>query len=169
MAGDGLSGTRGPPGLGFVFTDGAAGSEIFSGWQSMLGTSDSDELIRVAIVEGQRPGDSPGYTVHVSLDFDRATALAMEGAAAGAPVDLDVRALEGDVAKRFPQRDPRPLDDFKHRFAAEGVCALVPVAFQDGQLTPFYPLAIFKRVLQLRQIEDIVDAEDPDFPLTQRE
>src|SRR5215468_1093355 len=41
----------GPPGLGIVFRDAAAGVEIFERWLTELGPEDSDELIRVTITE----------------------------------------------------------------------------------------------------------------------
>jgi hypothetical protein len=40
-------------------------------WNVAFGPVDTDEQIRVAIIEGDIPGKRPGYTVHISPDLDR--------------------------------------------------------------------------------------------------
>jgi len=55
-----------PPCLGLVFENADAGRQIFKGLIKRLGKEDTYEELRIAIIEGELPGDPTGYTVHIS-------------------------------------------------------------------------------------------------------
>src|SRR5262249_5028776 len=57
-----------PPCLGLVFLDEKLGREIFKHWRQRLGDEDSYDELRVAIIEGDIPGEAPGYSVHISSE-----------------------------------------------------------------------------------------------------
>src|SRR5438874_12779960 len=67
-----------PPGLAIAFLDEAHGRRIFQHWRERLGLVDVHEELRVAIIEGDIPGEAPGYTVHLASEpfasLDRARA-----------------------------------------------------------------------------------------------
>src|SRR5450432_3844756 len=69
------------PVLGIVFTDIAAGREIFENWTKRLGNVDQHEELRISIVEGEILGEGPGYSVHISSDPSRL----MDAGEAGSP------------------------------------------------------------------------------------
>jgi hypothetical protein len=153
----------GPPGLGFAFQDAASGIAIFKRWRGVLGPRDEDELLRVCVVEGDIPGQSPGYTIHLSVDF--AAAVEKLQRTGGDGIDLDLRALTGDVAKRMPTAKASTLQAFKARVADAGEYALTPVVRDASGFAPLYEHQLIKRRLVLRQAGEIVAADDPDYPL----
>src|SRR6266571_2549572 len=58
------------PCLGLAFRDRDAATRIFSAWRKRFGDVDTYEEIRVAIIEGDLPNETPGYTVHVSPNVE---------------------------------------------------------------------------------------------------
>jgi hypothetical protein len=150
-----------PVGLGFVFNgDLEAAAAIFEGWRGAVGARDEYGILRGSIVEGDRGGR--GYFVHASVDLVVATERAIE---TGEVIDLDMRALSGDVARWFPQRDPAPLETFKNRYRNEGQCQLVPVLLSDGGIDPRYELGVLSSAVKLRTLAEVTDPKDPDYPL----
>lgn len=136
----------GPPGLGIVFDDAAAGVAIFEDWLAELGAEDRDELIRVAIVEGDVAGQPPGYSVVIEVDVD-----SISDALAASDLDgVDLEA-EGLGSVRWRMRTPPggspELAAWKRRFAAAGRYALVPVIDDGDGLEPAYELQLVKRKL----------------------
>lgn len=141
-----LAPAEGPPGLGIVFDDAAAGVEIFERWIAELGPEDRDELIRVTITEGDVAGQPPGYTVAIEVDVDSISEALVRRALDG--VDLEA---EGLGAVRWRMRTPPGgsphLAAWKRRFAETGRYALVPMLDDDGGLAPVYELQLVKRKL----------------------
>lgn len=65
-----------PPFMALAFVNGEAGQQIFRGLRDITGPIDTFELIRVAIIEGDIPGEDPGYTVHIGPNLDGIVAAA---------------------------------------------------------------------------------------------
>jgi hypothetical protein len=154
---------KGPPGLGFIFQDAEAGTRIFTRLRDLLGPRDEDELLRVSIVEGDIPNQSPGYTVHVSVDFRAAVEKLKQSG--DDQVDLDMRALTGDVAKRMQTTNTSTLQAFKALYADAGEYSLTPVVREAGGFAPLYEHQVIKRNLLLRQAGEIGGSDDPDHPI----
>ena len=57
-----------PPALGLGFVNEDAARQIFRQWLEWVGPRDEREELRVSIIEGDIPGQGPGYSVHVGLD-----------------------------------------------------------------------------------------------------
>ncbi len=57
-----------PPGLGLLFENQAAGTEIFAGWKRRLGSIDEHNQLRVTIVEGSIVGAAPGYNIRIGTN-----------------------------------------------------------------------------------------------------
>lgn len=136
----------GPPGLGIVFDDAAAGAAIFEDWLAELGDEDRDELIRVAIVEGDVPGQPPGYSIVIEVDVDSISDALVARDLDG--VDLESEGL-GSVRWRMrtPPGGSPALAAWKRRFADAGRYALVPVIDDGDGLEPAYELGLVKRKL----------------------
>ncbi len=148
-----------PPGLGFIFQDAAAASSIFDGWRRDLGPRDENELLRVSIIEGQRPGKPPGYVVTMMPNVE---ALAAQAARAGG-LSLDMRAF-GVWAKSMntpPEGSPH-LAAWKQLYAQRGEYAIVPVLMTGGGPDPRYEQQLVKRQIHLRNVRDLVGPNDPD-------
>ncbi len=59
-----------PPILGLGFLNENPARQIFEEWHKRYGDRDAFEELRVSIVEGEIKGEQPGYTVHISVDFE---------------------------------------------------------------------------------------------------
>jgi len=104
------------PGMTLLFGSEKAGHLIFSGGHLKIGAADTEECIRVAIIEGDVPGQKPGYFVHIG---------AMH------------------------------LPNFKRDFRRLGHYWLMPGFFRRGNPEAEWELAILKRKLALRTVEEI--------------
>ncbi|QNN24721.1 hypothetical protein HED60_21405 [Planctomycetales bacterium ZRK34] len=145
-----------PPVLGLVFADGRKGIEIFRTWTDAVGNVDENDDLRVAIIEGDMPGQTAGYTVRLSpslneyLDED----------------DTD-RRFVGRVVRMHPQfgnpEAPDMLARFKQEYQRHGEFMLPPVVQRDdGELYMDVHHGIIKRELVLRHVSDISD-DEPDM------
>jgi hypothetical protein len=144
------------PTLGLVFRDRDTATAIFTGWQHMIGKTDTDELLRIAIIEGTLPGQAPGYTVHIGLDVAVAEQrLRDAGISLAAPLDdrdqASCRMLGtgGTALRRFAEaydRDRRYL--------------LAPAVLDGTTGIEFMPhLVIAKHRLAFRRVGLIADAD----------
>jgi len=152
-----------PPGLGFVFQDAGAGSSIFQRWRELLGERDVDELIRVSIVEGDIPGQSPGYSVHLCVD-PQGVMERLERSD-DVEVDLDMRALSGHAARRMQTTNTETLQVFKDLYYEREQYSLVAVVRDASGFAPLYETQVLKKQLLLRRADQITDPKDPDSPL----
>jgi hypothetical protein len=156
-----LAPANGPPGLGFVFQDGEAGAAIFDAWRRAFGPRDENEVVRVAIIEGDIPNKPPGYTVTVGPDHEEIVrrAAAVDG------LSIDVTGL-GSWGRRMntaPGGSPH-LRSFKEMYAQRREYALVPVVMAGGGVEPLYDKQLLKRKLLLRDWRQI-GPDDPDAPV----
>ncbi|WP_159087020.1 SEFIR domain-containing protein [Loktanella sp. Alg231-35] len=58
------------PYLGIGFSNPDAGLKIFEGWSERFGDNNSDEELRISIIEGPIQGQEAGYTVHIGTELD---------------------------------------------------------------------------------------------------
>jgi hypothetical protein len=157
-----LTPKTGPPGLGLIFPGAAAGLAIFDGWRRDLGDHDQDELLRVAIIEGELPGKGPGYTLTIGLDLKGIAARLADHALDG--LSADVTAL-GVVRRRMntPPGGSPHLHHWKPLYAAAGEYALVPLVNGPDGWEPHYEKMLRKKKLLFRRADEI-HAGDPDAP-----
>lgn len=145
-----------------LFTDPDAARAIFSGWRQVLGDVDHQELLRVAIIEGDVPSLAPGYAAHLGLDLDSARRYL----AGATEVAFDV--TDSDAWHRFPNPGSPHLRAFKQAYARVGRYFLMP-AFLAAGGADFQPeLAIGKTRLAFRQVADVKRSGDPDSALWQQ-
>lgn len=149
------------PGLAFLYTNGTAGAEIFQGLRAKLGSTDEREALRISIVEGDLPGEDPGYTVLVGPNFE---VLAEQAVAAGA----GPRGYAGALS-RMLRLNPDPASQglalFKEAVRRHGGYFILPATFgrpgDMSSVTTAPGLAITKREIHFRDVSDLKPG-DPD-------
>ena len=140
-----------PPCLGIAFEDGAAGKEVFRQLRAAVGDDDVLDELRLSIIEGDIPGQQPGYSVHV-LSEPVNTAKRMHRAPVVGPFN---------VASKVHRMNPHPgspyLGRFKQDFSREGRYLLIPATFDKSteSASPHVEFAIGKHHVHFRQASDI--------------
>lgn len=154
------------PTLGLVFRNWDVAAAIFTGWQHALGPTDTEDVVRVAIIERSRtaPHGGPDYHVHLSLD-------------PGVVVETRRVVTEKEQAATVPGRydawlsvrGPTPLARFKDAYQRARRYLLVPGAIDRAtRIELMSHLSIAKQRLVLRQAGDIAAVNDPDSGLGSR-
>jgi hypothetical protein len=153
-----------PPVLGLVFDNRAAAEDLFLRWVEEHGNADPLDELRVSVIEGDIPGQAPGYTLHLCPDPDglRARATA-DGVALDETTPL---AFAGRANRMHPIPGVPPmLPRFKEQYEKHGEYLLAPVTRRDdGQLWFDVELGIVKRKICFRTAAEVPDG-DLDAPL----
>jgi hypothetical protein len=148
--------------VALVYQDRDAAAEIFRDWHEHIGPVDINELIRLAVVEGDIPGKSPGYTVHISPNVERL--LATRDPATKAPVEFFTRL------QRMPNPTSPHLARFKQDVAEEPRYLLMAAALTGPESFALNPIhAIEKTRIVFRQARDIQAQHDVDSIVLARE
>jgi hypothetical protein len=142
------------PILGLLFSNAAAGRTIFENWHKRYGESDAYEELRISIVEGDIPGEEPGYSVHIGADLENSV---KRFKAAGLQVDRDSDQfmMISRLHRMHPVPGSRYLAMFKEAYRLYKTYFLVPVEIKDGKLHPIFDLRIHKGTIHFRTVEDI--------------
>lgn len=157
-----------PPVMGIVFSNAEKGRELFRGLIEEFGNADEAEELRVSIIEGDVPGQRPGYSVHIGPDPDALRAL---GTFEDVIVDHTTLLMLGQLNRMYPiPGQPNLLQRFKLEFAKHKEFLLAPVTRRaDGQLWVDVELGIIKKSIHFRDLADInegdVDAAALALPL----
>lgn len=137
-----------PPFFGLVFGDREGGQKIFDGLRALTGEADERELIRVAIIEGDIPGEPPGYTVTICTNPDLISG----------PYLAVVRGH-----RMNPDPRSQNLTMFKRSYAKwQRYFLLNAVLSPDGQLTFDFDRMIGKTMIAFRHVSEIVEPDDID-------
>lgn len=144
-----------PPVIGIAYLNKDPAEKIFEQWRRRYGKRDIFEELRISIIEGDVPGEPPGYTVHIGIDFENVLKRYRD-----AGLSVEDGSFLGSVS-RLNRMTPPPgspnLPRFKEAFRKHGEYLLVPATCNpDGSNLQFAPvLAIQKRVLYLRNTVEI--------------
>jgi hypothetical protein len=155
-----------PPIMGLIFADAEAARELFRVWTDAKGHGDELDELRVAIVEGDVPGQAPGYSVHLCPDPE---AIAISAMAFGKSLP-DKLEYTGQIRRMHPQHgnDPTMMPTFKREYQKHGKYLLCPVTQRDDDQFWFdVESGIEKTTLHLRRAEDITNPSDIDYPVVQ--
>lgn len=128
---------KAPPVMGLVFADPEKGLKLFGAWTDDWGNVDEDDVIRLAVVEGEIPGQMPGYSIHIYADS--------QGAG------------PGQTQRLHPSPETEPmLGQFKAQYLLHGEFLLCPVIQKDcGQLWFNANAGIIKHQITFRNADDI--------------
>ena len=141
------------PWLGLRFTNRQAAEEIFRNWRTRLGNVDVSETLRVSIIEGHRPRQAPGYSVHISTNAD----VVMRRAERAGLFVLGGDARQGvsRVNRVHPSSTSRHLERFKAACARHQWYLLLPIIESVPDRQAVMDLAIATHVVHFRHVDDI--------------
>ncbi len=147
------------PTLGLVFRDRDTATAIFTGWHHVLGKTDTADLLRVAIIEGDLPGQRPGYTVHVGLEVAVAEQR-LRDAGIALTAALDDR---DQASRRMVGSGGVSLRGFEEAYHRRRRFLLVPAVIDRIGGVEFMPhLVIAKHRLAFRRVSDVGLIADAD-------
>lgn len=149
-----------PPCIGLVFGEDEAGREIFKNWVNRFGWVDSEEQIRVGIIEGDVPEKGQGYSVRISVNPFWAE-IYVKGFKRQRDPALKIGI--GRVHRALTDNEEHLLN-FKAEFKKYGRYFILPVTRSSASRTyvPHYNLAIQKREIYFRRFLSLSE-EDFDF------
>ncbi len=146
-----------PPILGLIFRREEAAEKIFTNWRSLVGREDEHERLRIAVVEGDIPGQDYGYTVHITANPDYAFQSANQNTAGSEESRM---FFISRVFRMNPDPGSKNLLNFKNAFARIGKFLLIPVTMSTATITPssikpHLELGISKGKILFRNAKDI--------------
>jgi hypothetical protein len=164
--GYGSSAVGKPPLLAFGFTNSEAGQQILGGLHAATGPIDTFDLIRIAIIEGDIPGERPGYTVHICPNFDGVMAKA--AADGKEPPDVLIASM---IHRIYPLPGSRRLDWFKQELATHGRYFLMGASISPSGMNPMIDqgIAIEKTGIVFKHVSQIATDEVDDAVIFTRE
>lgn len=145
-----------PPVMGLAFDNSEKGRELFRSWTAVNGNRDELEEIRITVIEGEIPGERPGYFVHISPDPENSMVRAT---AEGIVIDEIPLSLLAQVQRMHPVPGAVPmLPRFKELSQKHGEFLLAPVSpRQDGKLWADLECGIVKTAIHFRNIAELDD------------
>ena len=144
----------GMPALAFAFKHERPAMRIFQQWRSEFGNEDTCELVRIAIIEGDIPGQPAGYTVHVGTNPAH-----MVTQLDPSPEHNSQRYIA--TLSRFNRMGTshmhHGLERFKLTVSALRQYLLLPAVYNQvsTELRPMLELAILKREIHFRHVQEI--------------
>ena len=130
--------------------------KIFKDWIATIGKNDKDENIRIALVEGEVPGEESGYYVVVSNNIDEAVKRAEEN---GLSRDELMILNVSRIIRANPQDNFWSFNYFKETYQQYGEYILMPAVVDEekGRIMPLTEYGIHKKQLLYRNIADITE------------
>lgn len=138
--------------------------KIFKDWISIVGQYDVKEEIRIAIVEGEVPGEAPGYYVVIGNNLDKAVERAKNG---GASIDELLMLNVSRIIRANPVDNFQSFNLFKNKYHECGEYVLMPAVLDEktGKIEPLWQYGIHKKQLVYRNISDITENDQDAFLL----
>lgn len=148
-----------PPYLALLFTEETAAKKIFTQWHERLGRTDRYEELRIAIVEGDVPGEEPGYSVHITANIE---AIYRRADDLGLNIPKDLVMIISRLHRMNPPPGSPNLAAFKQQYQRFGCYQLCPAVMAADGVRLFQGMAIQKREIAFRNAIDIQSINDPD-------
>ena len=154
------------PALLLPFVNEKYAIKIFEDWIATVGKDDKNEDIRIALVEGDVPGEPPGYYVVVGNNIDEAVKRA---AASGTSIDELMILNVSRIIRANPNDNFQVFNYFKEAYHEYGEYLLMPAVLDEctGNIKPLPHYGIHKKQLIYRHISDITE-NDQDAILLQK-
>jgi len=143
------------PCLGLVFENADAGKQIFTDLIKRLGKEDTYEELRIAIVEGDVPGELAGYTVHISSEPHNTAKRAKD---LGEEFDFGKAIIVSRIHRMNPDPKSPFLRNFKKAYSRHKQYLLIPLfgsKISKSAPVPHFDLSIKKKDVLFRRAEDI--------------
>jgi len=150
------------PILGLGYENEEPAKTIFRGWHERYGPHDEFEELRIAIIEGEIKGATPGYSIHIGADPAN---LSRRYRHHGFQVGRDLMLLVSRI-HRMDTVGPA-LEAFKHHYRRHKAYLLIPglVRPEERLMKPFPELGIRKGTIVFREAADITDSDIDRFVL----
>ena len=149
----------GIPALAFAFEQERSAVKIFQQWQAEFGTEDADERVRIAIIEGDIPGQLAGYTVHLTTNPDYLVTQIAHSPGLGELRHIATLCRFNRMGKTHLHQG---LERFKATVNALRKYLVLPAIYNprvSTELRPFLELAILKREIHFRHVQDIAPSD----------
>jgi hypothetical protein len=147
-----------PPLLAIGFLNEKPAIKIFEQWRKWLGDTDTQELIRISIIEGRLDSkDDPGYSVHIGPDLDSAIERLRKHGHEVTNEDMQVSISR--IHRMYPKAGTDHLGVFKQHVQKHKRYILIPALISENVTTvkPFFELGIGKKKLAFRSVADVKD------------
>lgn len=149
----------GIPAMALAFEHEHPAVNIFQQWHATFGSEDTEERIRVAIIEGDIPGQPEGYTIHVTTN--PAYLVTQIERTPGHASDHQIATL-----CRFNRMGTTHLSQglgrFKTTVKSLGKYLLLPAIYNQhvsAEVRPLLELAIVKREIHFRHVHEIAPSD----------
>ena len=144
------------PTLLLPFVNEKYATKIFKDWISVVGKDDTDEDIRIALVEGDVQGEPAGYYVVVGNNIDQVVKRAEEN---GTAIDDLMIFNVSRIIRANPRDNFQLFNHFKQVYKTTGEYLLMPAIVDDrtGRIKPLPEFGIHKKMLIYRNIADITE------------
>ncbi|MFD2370064.1 TIR domain-containing protein [Brevibacillus gelatini] len=152
-----------PPCLILPYKNEYYATKIFKNWISMYGKEDKHDEIRVAIIEGDIPGEEKGYTIHISSNIDR-VAKRMEEQ--GLELDESLIMSISRMQRANPTDNFKMFNMFKARYQKHKKYILMPAVIDETswKIKPLFEYGLLKHELIFKHVSEI-DEHDLDAPV----
>ena len=144
-----------PPCLLLPYTNEYYAKKIFEDWISMYGREDENNEIRIAVIEGDIPGEDPGYTIHITPNIDRASKRMLQEQ--GFELDESFLRSISRMQRANPTDNFKMFNIFKASYHRHRKYYLMPAVLDEvrGNIKPLYDLQILKYELIFRNVTEI--------------
>ncbi len=157
-----MGGREIPPTLLIAYKNIDFGIKIFKDWQKYFKNYDKNEEIRISIIEGDIPNESPGYSVHINSNFEfKYNQFKKAGLE---PKDILLMTV-GRFNRMNPPNGRSPyLEVFKMEYESFGSYFIAPAEYDEvtGKIVPYLEYRILKKEILFRNVEEITE-NDIDF------
>jgi len=156
---------EGPPCFLLPFANEKAAIKIFKDWNAFYGKEDKDNEIRIALIEGEIPGESQGYSIHISPNIDRVIERVEKMGTKETSLIMSISRIQ----RANPTDDFKMYNMFKSQFKVHKAYLLAPVIVDEklGRMKPLIDLGIMKKDIIFKSVDDI-DENDIDYAVLGR-
>lgn len=149
---------REPPIMCLIFKEKESAQEIMRKWLIRLGDTDKYNELRISIIEGDIPGEQPGYSVHISSNIENIIKRADDE---GIWMPKDIFFMISRLHRMNPEKDSPHLPMFKELYERFGSYKLMVGIMEDGKIKMLNGF-IHKKNIELRHVRDIKSKDDMD-------
>lgn len=145
------------------FSNEKSAKKIFKDWKASYGNEDKDNEIRIAIIEGEIPGEESGYSIHITPNNDN---VFERMKSSGIGEDEGYVMSISRIQRANPTDDFAMFNKFKEQYQKHKLYLLAPAVINEkkGLFKPMTDLGIIKTKMVFRYVDDI-DENDIDIAI----
>jgi hypothetical protein len=135
--------------------------KIFEDWENILGKEDKYEELRIAIIEGDIPGEEKGYSLHISSNWD---GIIRRCDQEGLNLDETLILTVSRMHRANPTDGFKMYNLFKNQYLKHKKYTLMPCVIDERmkRIKPLFDYTIKKKELIFKNVSEI-DQNDQDF------